>query len=63
MAKHNEEEDPRIEDFVQPRIDKGRRTGRRSITLWINNDIIQACQPHPGTILREWIENNFRKKA
>ena len=58
MAKANKQ-DPKIEDFLR-RTDK-RRTGRRSITIWISADIIEACQPQPGTKLREWIEKHWRK--
>jgi hypothetical protein len=66
MAKHktdNEEDDPRIEDFMRPKISRRFRMDRRSITLWLDADIIEACKPQPGKILREWIESHFWKKV
>lgn len=60
MAKHRTDYDdnPRIEDFVRPRINKQRRTGRRSITLWIDGEIINQCGPQPATKLRKFIESH-----
>jgi hypothetical protein len=64
MAKHksDNEEYPRIEDFIQSRHDPARRSRRRSITLWLDWDIIEACGSQPATVLREFIETNFWKK-
>jgi hypothetical protein len=59
MAKHQTKEEPTFEEFIRPRIDKRHRIGRRAITLWLDEEIIQACRPHPGTALREWIEGQF----
>lgn len=51
---------PRIEDHLPGKLAGGnRRTGRKSITLWIREEIILKAGPHPGTALREFIEENF----
>lgn len=56
----------RFEDHM-PRSVKSRggrsRTGRRSITLWLRADIIDACGPSPATGLRRWIEANYFEKS
>jgi hypothetical protein len=61
MKKTDNDEDLKIEDFVQPK--PTRRNRRRSITVWIREDIIQACGSQPATVLREFIETHFWKKS
>jgi hypothetical protein len=48
----------RIEDHL-PGPDAKRWSGRRNITLWLKQDIIDQCGPHPASALRIWIENTF----
>jgi hypothetical protein len=62
MAKHKRNsEEPRIEDFIVDPFDKP-RSNRRSITLWLDGRIIDACKPRPAKVLRQWIEDNFPKE-
>jgi hypothetical protein len=49
--------EPRIEDHLPGH--SGRRSGRRNITLWLSESIIEACRPHPASKLRLWIEANY----
>jgi hypothetical protein len=60
MAKHKEKEDPRIEDFAYSKAKPS--ANRRSITLWLDGDIIVSCKPKPAKKLREWIEANYWQK-
>lgn len=64
MAKRKDEKEPEIQDFV--RLYGGtKRDGtdrRRSITLWLDGAIIDACKPTPARSLRRWIEKHFPKK-
>jgi hypothetical protein len=49
--------EPRIEDHLPGKSE--RRSGRRNITLWLSESIIEACRPHPASKLRIWIEKTF----
>ena len=52
--------EPRIEDHLPGPGGDGRRwSGRKNITLWLSEEIIHRCRPHPASKLRKWIEKHF----